>query len=258
MRIRMRGSLLSFSHLSVLYFSYKLSFEGGVLTPPDLDDDLRWGVNNPSRSKKAANQSFGTPLLEAANHADIGFHQTPIIDMRHANHPVFTTGKAPAQEAQDAGIKVVFFYDTSILTQKNVKFLIVKNHNIPDDKIRNALEAAKTFFSLPTEEKMKVLQILNANTKWINAPPIDETFPLNLGNQFARWTNDVFKSTVHRAINRTVIRRYSIPLFFGSDYNGRMEPMVNCVSANRPQRSEVVTACDYVKSRLEAVYAATV
>ena len=36
-------------------------------------------------------------------------------------------------------------------------------------------------------------------------------------------SDDVFKSTVHRAVNRSGVRRYSIPLFFGTDYNVRLE-----------------------------------
>ena len=36
-------------------------------------------------------------------------------------------------------------------------------------------------------------------------------------------TDDVFKSTVHRAANRSGARRYSIPLFFGTDYDVSLE-----------------------------------
>lgn len=85
--------------------------------------------------------------------------------------------------------------------------------------------------------------------------------------------DDVFKSTVHRAINRSGVRRYSIPLFFGTDYDVKLEvcrftwsyaqthaltrqrqPIPSCVSPDRPPKYEVVTAGDYVKARLKATY----
>jgi len=82
--------------------------------------------------------------------------------------------------------------------------------------------------------------------------PVPGTLVVNLGDQFARWTNDVFKSTVHRAINRSGVRRYSIPLFFGTDYDVKLEALPSCVSEDTPPKYEVVTAGEYVKSRLEA------
>ena len=35
--------------------------------------------------------------------------------------------------------------------------------------------------------------------------------------------DDVFKSTLHRAINQTGLERYSIPLFFGTNYDVKLE-----------------------------------
>ena len=39
----------------------------------------------------------------------------------------------------------------------------------------------------------------------------------------ASHADGVFKSTVHRAINRSGVERYSIPLFFGTDYDVKLE-----------------------------------
>jgi hypothetical protein len=79
-------------------------------------------------------------------------------------------------------------------------------------------------------------------------------------------------------INRSGLERYSIPLFFGTDYDVPLEvsmifeefvndlifeskknyffkPIPTCVSLELPSKYEVITAGEYVKSRLEATYA---
>ncbi|THH30575.1 hypothetical protein EUX98_g3617 [Antrodiella citrinella] len=110
-------------------------------------------------------------------------------------------------------------------------------------------------FTILWQDSVQALQVLNNAGKWVNAVPIPGTLVVNLGDQFARWTNDVFKSTVHRAINRSGVERYSIPLFFGTDYDVKLEALLSCVDEQYPAKYEVVTAGDYVKSRLEATYA---
>ncbi|TFK48749.1 Clavaminate synthase-like protein [Heliocybe sulcata] len=110
-------------------------------------------------------------------------------------------------------------------------------------------------FTILWQDQVQALQVLNANGKWIDAVPIPGTLVLNIGDQLARWTNDVFKSTRHRAVNRSGVERYSIPLFFGSDYDVELHPIPSCVSEDNPPKYEVVKAGDYVRSRLEATYA---
>ncbi|KAI0088603.1 2OG-Fe-II oxygenase [Irpex rosettiformis] len=110
-------------------------------------------------------------------------------------------------------------------------------------------------FTILWQDDVPALQVLNKDHKWVNAVPIPGTFVVNLGDQFARWTNDIFKSTVHRAVNRSGQERYSIPLFFGTDYDVKLEALPSCVSADFPPKYEVVTAGEYVKSRLESTYA---
>jgi len=109
-------------------------------------------------------------------------------------------------------------------------------------------------FTLLWQDAVGGLQVQNTEGNWIEAVHIPGTLVVNLGDQFARWTNDVFKSTVHRAINVSGADRYSIPLFFGTDYDVRLEPIPTCISPDTPAKYEVVTAGEYVKSRLEATY----
>lgn len=48
----------------------------------------------------------------------------------------------------------------------------------------------------------------------------------NLLSTFTRWSSredDIFKSTLHRVVNRSGLQRYSIPLFFGTDYEVLLE-----------------------------------
>ncbi|KAH7926492.1 Clavaminate synthase-like protein [Leucogyrophana mollusca] len=110
-------------------------------------------------------------------------------------------------------------------------------------------------FTILWQDEVQALQVMNADGKWIDAVPMPGTLVVNLGDQFARWTNDLFKSTIHRAINLTGNERYSMPLFFGTNYDVKLEPIPGCVSAENPFKYEVVTAGQYVQSQLAATYA---
>ena len=59
---------------------------------------------------------------------------------------------------------------------------------------------------------LHVGQLREVSSHWVVLPTL-----------IACTKDDVFRSTVHRAINRSGVARYSIPLFFGTDYNVSLE-----------------------------------
>ena len=63
------------------------------------------------------------------------------------------------------------------------------------------------------------LQVQNTSGQWVAAPPIDGALLVNIGDCMERWTNDQFRSTLHRVINLSGSERYSLAFFFGANYH---------------------------------------
>ncbi|KAI0155795.1 putative isopenicillin N synthetase, partial [Pestalotiopsis sp. NC0098] len=98
--------------------------------------------------------------------------------------------------------------------------------------------------------ELPALQILNADGEWIQAPPIPGTFVVNIGDLLARWTNDRFISTVHRVWNVTGKERYSIPFFFGVNYDATVRTLDSCLAEGEKSKYEPIQAGEYVWKRL--------
>ncbi|KAL4072361.1 hypothetical protein V8B97DRAFT_1958608 [Scleroderma yunnanense] len=94
--------------------------------------------------------------------------------------------------------------------------------------------------------------------RWINVTPIPRTLVVNIADLFARWTSNVFKSPVHRVINRSGVPRCSIALFFGADSQVQLKPVPSCVSSEQPPKYETISVGDYVRKRIEDMYYQTV
>ncbi|BGP54810.1 hypothetical protein JCM8202_003318 [Rhodotorula sphaerocarpa] len=110
------------------------------------------------------------------------------------------------------------------------------------------------FTILAQHGDVQALQVLNAAGEWVQAPPKPGTFVVNIGDQLQRITNGLFKSTVHRAINRAGQDRMSIPFFFGLDYDAMLETLPSCVGPDRPAQYEPITAGEYVEKRMKETY----
>ncbi|GAA5822103.1 hypothetical protein JCM11251_004858 [Rhodosporidiobolus azoricus] len=110
------------------------------------------------------------------------------------------------------------------------------------------------FTILALHGDVKALQVLNGKGEWVQAPPKPGTFVLNLGDMLQRITNGVFKSTIHRVINREGKDRMSLPFFFGLDYDAMVEVLPSCITPERPAQYEPIKAGEYVEKRLAETY----
>ncbi|GAA5891945.1 hypothetical protein JCM6882_007416 [Rhodosporidiobolus microsporus] len=97
---------------------------------------------------------------------------------------------------------------------------------------------------------LECLEVLNTAGEWITAPPIPGTLVCNIGDMLGRWSNDRFISTVHRVVNRTGQRRYSIPVFFGPNYSTVVKTFPSCLAEGEVSKYEPIKAGEYVWRRL--------
>jgi isopenicillin N synthase-like dioxygenase len=105
-------------------------------------------------------------------------------------------------------------------------------------------------FTLLLQDSNPGLEILSPDGHWISAAPIEGGIVVNVADFLMRWTNGVYKSTVHRVVNRTDKVRYSIPLFFSINYDEKVETLPSCVSEDKPSEFPPITAGKYVLDRL--------
>lgn len=89
-----------------------------------------------------------------------------------------------------------------------------------------------------------------ASNNWIDATPIHGSLVVNVGDLLARWSNDRFRSTLHRVINKSGHERYSIATFYDPTYSAMVDP---CDLGIDPSASlyPPVAAGDYILKRID-------
>ena len=98
------------------------------------------------------------------------------------------------------------------------------------------------------------LQVFDAASNgWIHADPMPGTFVVNLGDMIARWTNDRYRSTLHRVINASGRERYSVPYFYVGNPDYEVACIRTCLGVGEEARYPAVT----VEQHLRQMYAKT-
>ncbi|CAN5529357.1 oxidoreductase [soil metagenome] len=90
--------------------------------------------------------------------------------------------------------------------------------------------------------------------RWLDAPPLPGAFIVNLGDLIGRWTNDLYRSTLHRVINSSGKERYSVPFFFSGNPDHRVACIESCLREGEEPKYEPVTVDEHIRRRYEKSY----
>jgi isopenicillin N synthase-like dioxygenase len=91
------------------------------------------------------------------------------------------------------------------------------------------------------------LEVKLTNGQWIDVKPQPGMLVINTGDLMQRWTNDLYRSSWHRVINKHAGRsRYSIAYFFDMDHFAKIETFDACINKDRPKKYDAITAGDHI------------
>lgn len=101
--------------------------------------------------------------------------------------------------------------------------------------------------TLLLQDEVGGLQVFdNATGGWIHAQPVPGAFVVNLGDMIARWTNDHYRSTLHRVVNASGRERYSVPFFYVGNPDHEVSNLIGGEAAKYPATT--------VEAHLRAMY----
>lgn len=122
-------------------------------------------------------------------------------------------------------------------------------------QLRGGAHTDYTAFTILHQDDVRGgLQIRNRHGDWIDVPALPGTFVVNIGDTLARWTNDLWVSTMHRVVNpppeiAAQNDRVSLVFFFQPNYDAVIECIPTCASTERPARYPPVANGDYLASK---------
>ncbi len=120
----------------------------------------------------------------------------------------------------------------------------------PDDLYGSAPHKDFGCLTLLAQDDVGGLQVQTPTGQWVDAPPFEGAFIVNVGDMLHRLSNGQLLSTPHRVINTTGRARYSVPFFFDPHVSTDIAPLPGTGAA----RFSPLNFGDFLRNELEASY----
>ncbi|MBV9860209.1 MAG: isopenicillin N synthase family oxygenase [Alphaproteobacteria bacterium] len=102
------------------------------------------------------------------------------------------------------------------------------------------------------------LQVKQRDGSWLDVTAAPGQFIVNLGDMMQRWSNDRWRSTLHRVVNPPFLetaqpsRRMSIGFFLHPNYDAVISSLPGCLVPGEPAKYPPVLAGELMRSKMEA------
>jgi isopenicillin N synthase-like dioxygenase len=207
-------------------------------------------------TKPNFSESFYITRDRAPDHPDI-VNRKPLIGLNRwpPDMPEFraaTTAYYAAMEAMTTRLVPIvalaldlpadYFVQAFAEPSGTIRLIHYPPHLDPEDnEFGFAPHTDNNFLTFLAQSALPGLEVRTAEGAWIRPPAVSGTFVVNTGAMLARYSNDRFRATPHRVVNRNGASRYAIPFFLGPNHDAVVAPVPSCVGPDNPPRYEPIT-----------------
>ncbi len=97
------------------------------------------------------------------------------------------------------------------------------------------------------------LEILTPDGHWSEVEPVDGAFVINIGDLMQRWTNDRWRSTLHRVVaDGSAARRQSLAFFHQPNWFAEIACLESCLAQGETARHAPVLSGPYLMGKFRA------
>ncbi len=108
-----------------------------------------------------------------------------------------------------------------------------------------------TLTILLADTSQRGLQVQDAHGEWHDAVPVPGSLVVNLGDAMARWTNDRWRSTMHRVVVPAA-RRQSIAFFHNANWDAVIECLPSCLGPGERPRYAPIEAGPHLMQKFRS------
>jgi isopenicillin N synthase-like dioxygenase len=220
--------------------------------PPDLKEGFQFGVEGPETDPSTENR----PYLPGPNQWPEGlpgFRDTmasyfaAILDLeRYLWRGLALSLDLPPTHFDD-------FYRGAYASLRVLHYPPQPANPLPNEK---GCGAHTDFGGLTVllQDDIGGLQVWDAKHGWIHATPLPGTFVCNLGDMIARWTNDRYRSTLHRVVNESGRERYSAAFFFSGNPDYTVSCLPTCLDVGEKPKYPPTNVARHLAEKWRLTY----
>jgi isopenicillin N synthase-like dioxygenase len=218
---------------------------------PDLKESFNMGVDLPQDDPDVA---AGKPLH--------GTNQWPALEGFRGPVEAYFAALAALGRRMLAPLSVALGEDEAFLEHlyaRPIAFLRLF-HYPPESRVLDGEYGAAehTDYGLLTilaQDSLGGLEVRTRDGEVVPAPPIPNSFVVNIGDLVSDLTNGALRSAPHRVINRAPTARYSIPFFFDPSFDAEFATLPRFQTAGEADRLAPTIFGKYLLAKFNRFYA---